>query len=461
MTRRSGRWPAVWCLVLLVLAGCSGGKVAATSGPAPTSSIVTTTTTEPDWSTTPSSDHHPDTTASTTASDTTETPVSAGDRGVFPVQVGDLWGLIDRSGAWIVQPQFEYGPHFVDGLAVARVVGPDGNAKAGYIDKTGAWVIEPKFEQAREFSESLAPAAVRTADNRVFWGYIDKAGAWVIQPRFADAWPFSYGLAAVQAHPEVEKSDKYGYIDKTGAWVIEPHWDHGDAFQVAGRIALVQTGNRMGYIDRTGKVLVSPHYNLAQAFSEGLAGVRVRVDSKTEIYGYIDIQAKEVIKPQYWDAQPFSNGLGLVTVLGKGDGFIDRTGKPAIDRWFERAYSFSDGKAAVLERDSADRAHLGYIDTSGQMVIAPQFDVADEFHAGIAVAGFYTNVPVDSGLDEARFGYINDRGGWIIEPRFSYAEPFVDGLAWVREGDREGYVDIEGKWVFSQPYERPEGQGVM
>ena len=56
-----------------------------------------------------------------------------------------------------------------------------------------------------------------------------------------------------------------------------------------------------------------------------------------------------------------------------------------------------------------------------------------------------------------RLGYINSRGGWIIEPRFSYAEPFADGLAWVREGDRQGYIDITGSWVFSQPFERPEG----
>ena len=199
-------------------------------------------------------------------------------------------------------------------------------------------------------------------------------------------------------------------------------------------------------------MLVKPRYNLAMAFSEGRAVVRVRVDSKSEIWGYIDTEAKEVIEPQYWQAWPFSNGLALVRVDDKGSSYIDRNGKPAFDRWFDEAYSFSDGKAAVLERDAADRAHFGYIDTSGQMVIAPQFDVAGEFHAGIAVAGFYTNVLVDSGLDGVRLGYINSQGGWLIEPRFSYVEPFADGLAWVREGDREGYIDITGAWVYSQPY---------
>jgi WG containing repeat len=99
----------------------------------------------------------------------------------------------------------------------------------------------------RSFSEGLAPAAIRTPENRMFWGYIDKTGKWVIQPRFADAWAFSYGLAPVQAHSEVEGSDKYGYIDKTGKWVIQPRWTFADAFQAAGRIALVQTGNRMGF----------------------------------------------------------------------------------------------------------------------------------------------------------------------------------------------------------------------
>ena len=49
-------------------------------------------------------------------------------------------------------------------------------------------------------------------------------------------------------------------------------------------------------------------------------------------------------------------------------------------------------------------------------------------------------------------------GGRDASTRFASAEPFEDGLAWVRQGDREGYVDITGTWVYSQPYVR-SGKG--
>jgi hypothetical protein len=129
-----------------------------------------------------------------------------------------------------------------------------------------------------------------------------------------------------------------------------------------------------------------------------------------------------------------------------------------LGRWFEQAQPFSGGLAAVFERDAQGKGAWGYIDPRGATVIPPQFDGAGQFHEGLAVAGYSTNVPVGSGLDEVRLGYLNDRGTWTIEPRFASAEPFEDGLAWVRQGDREGYVDITGTWVYSQPYVR-SGKG--
>ena len=54
----------------------------------------------------------------------------------------------------------------------------------GYIDKTGAWVIEPRFGDALEFSEGLALARPY---NDWRWGYIDAAGEFVIEPEFFGA----------------------------------------------------------------------------------------------------------------------------------------------------------------------------------------------------------------------------------------------------------------------------------
>ncbi|GAH30691.1 unnamed protein product, partial [marine sediment metagenome] len=79
--------------------------------------------------------------------------------------------------------------------------------KWGYIDKTGKWVITPQFQWAGSFSEGLA--AVRI-EGKWGWGYIDKTGKWVIEPQFNMASRFSEGLAVVKSE------GKKGYIDKTG-----------------------------------------------------------------------------------------------------------------------------------------------------------------------------------------------------------------------------------------------------
>ncbi|HDS29982.1 MAG TPA: WG repeat-containing protein, partial [Firmicutes bacterium] len=49
----------------------------------------------------------------------------------------------------------------------------------GFIDKTGQYVINPQFDFAFDFSEGLAP--VKIAEK---WGFIDKTGQFVINPQF-------------------------------------------------------------------------------------------------------------------------------------------------------------------------------------------------------------------------------------------------------------------------------------
>jgi hypothetical protein len=49
--------------------------------------------------------------------------------------------------------------------------------KWGYIDKTGKYIINPQFDEAMGFNEGLA--SVRIGDK---WGYIDKNGKFVWNP---------------------------------------------------------------------------------------------------------------------------------------------------------------------------------------------------------------------------------------------------------------------------------------
>ena len=114
--------------------------------------------------------------------------------GLASVKIEGRWGYIDKTGEYVIRPQFDdVKLSFEDGLALVAI--GRGEGKWGYINKVGEYVINPQFDDAWPFSEGLALVAIGRGEGK--WGYINKVGEYVINPQFDDAWPFSEGLARV------------------------------------------------------------------------------------------------------------------------------------------------------------------------------------------------------------------------------------------------------------------------
>lgn len=107
-------------------------------------------------------------------------------------------------------------------------------------------------------------------------------------------------------------------------------------------------------------------------------------------------------------------------------GYIDSTGKVVVKPQFAWAEEFSEGLAAF---ENEDGKH-GYVDETGKIVIEPKFDNWTEFSEGLAA------VSVDF-----EWGYIDKTGQWAIQPQFAVGRPFSDGLALVA-------VPLNGKVSF-------------
>ena len=62
------------------------------------------------------------------------------------MRIGDgttgKWGFIDKTGSFVINPQFDFAWSFSDGLAAVRI-GDYETGKYGFIDKTGSFVINP------------------------------------------------------------------------------------------------------------------------------------------------------------------------------------------------------------------------------------------------------------------------------------------------------------------------------
>jgi hypothetical protein len=297
--------------------------------------------------------------------------------GLAGVKIGGKWGYIDKAGKMVIAPQSGFGYAFSEGRARVYV-----DKKWGFIDKTGKMVIAPQFKQAFDFDGQRAYVDPGTWK----WGFIDPAGTMVIPAQFEDedryVSRFSEQLSAVGV------DDKWGYIDKTGKFVIAPQFHQTMHF--SEHLAMVK-GDKWGYIDLTGKMVIAvpkDQYEQLGYFHDqrALADMYTDAHYKNELRGYIDPTGKMVVRPQFEAAMDrdsdspdfsdncyyngnFSEGLAAVE-LGEKWGYIDVTGKMAIALQFDDARDFSHGFAAVQIGKK-----WGFIDKTGQIVIAPQFDM--------------------------------------------------------------------------------------
>jgi hypothetical protein len=324
---------------------------------------------------------------------------------LLPIIQNGKMGFISTRGEIVIQPQFDTSKYlgvpelteFSEGMAAVKSAGA-----IGYIDTAGRFVIAAQFKEARKFSEGLAAVKI---DDR--WGYIDQRGSIIVAPRFKYARDFSEGLA------QVEFGGKLGYIDKTGKFVIEPRFRRpeypplfgDDAGDFKDGIANVRQDMQYLMIDRTGKTVGKCVFDCLTNFSDGMALIQGYKKDRP-VLGFMDKNGKIAIEPTYGDAGRFSEGLVQVkyaNLTEKGGWFyIDRTGRQAINGTFWFAGSFSDGLAAVA-KDNYIRS--GYIDRTGTMIIKAQFDRAGRFQGGIARV-----------LIGNKWGYIDKTGNYIWEP---------------------------------------------
>jgi len=131
-----------------------------------------------------------------------------------------------------------------------------------------------------------------------------------------------------------------------------------------------------------------------------------------------------------------TSGLWEVRVLTKV-GFIDSSGRLVINPQFEEVGFFSEGLCP------ARRGPLwGYIDRTGRFEIQPQFDEAGFFSEGLAAVSV-----------KGRMGYVNRAGVKVIAAAFEGAGPFQEGRARIKMAGRWGYLDLKGNRIGPTGYE--------
>jgi hypothetical protein len=213
---------------------------------------------------------------------------------------------------------------------------------------------------------------------------------------------------------------KYGFIDHRGKFIVAPKFRIASCFK--GGLASVITDKGHAYIDRLGHFITKPGEYITghgsscndswPNYNERLYSVEQnfrisnsksnRQPGMQSYFGYVDSQGRLVIPlAPYLYAEDFSDGMARVTIATEAT---------------------SDEIEAAKRRGAGPKpgTKVGYIDTTGKLVIPAKFDGAEGFRWGIAKVRVerYELDPDNPGQKKTvtTYGFIDKQGRYLVEP---------------------------------------------
>jgi len=399
----------------------------------------------------------------------------------------ELYGYIDETGEYIIDPDFEVAWSFVRGTAVVKKSG-----KYGMIDKMGDWIVEPQYDSVIPFS---ADCFIIQKDS-LFGFMAHGTGEIIIAPRYEQVYYYTDQLCVVQ------QGRALGVVNSKGKITCEPVLQ--DLRQMLGPLATVVQSDtsdemqmllsiidggavKLGLLNQKGEYVTPckydemfddaqngyyyPFIRAAEYVNDSTVGdVPVMVGT----YGIVDTTGKILAEPQFNEMPVYGDGLFRVRV-GEKYGFVDQTGKIVIAPQWEFAVAFSEGKAIVSDNSNSsiidkkgniiaanlgpgtgmyrfknNRARCrsldgryGFMDTHGKRIIPPTFDVADDFENGCAIVSV-----------NGKYGLIDTNGTMLIEPTYNFIFNLGDGYFQVKNAQgKAGVMTAKGESIIQMQYE--------
>jgi hypothetical protein len=302
---------------------------------------------------------------------------------LFPAAVkgigGSKWGYINEKGNFVLPPKYEMARDFQEnGLAIVQV-----NNLTGIINSDGYFIVKPKYDTISPFSEGRA-----TVIDGEGFKVIDESGKEITSKGYSFIGDYQEGRAVV-ANTNEQGEYLYGYLNRRGKEVIPLSYESASDFQ-DGKVLVKIKGGIYALINLTGKVLKSYPYPFVNYYGEGMLAFKEREDGN---WGYMDESGKVAIEPKYIGVQQFIDGKAIVTVENHNHdyyGLIDRQGNFIIKSHYNSLLNLGEERYALGKAIDPEKPYLfpkyAIADSSGQIYTGFIYNGVSNFKEGIASA---------------------------------------------------------------------------
>jgi hypothetical protein len=270
----------------------------------------------------------------------------------------------------------------------------------------------------------------------------------------------------------IRNGGKWGFIDRDNTLVIPAKFGSAGTFRPDDLYATVTVGDEVWLIDRTGRKVAGSQGGFTMIGRTAAAVYRTAMTADRDtMVDVISLPTGRILATV--ESEVTGDGFPIAAKTGGLWGFMGSTGEFVIPPQFAKAFAFSEGLAAVKSAEGK----WGYIGLDGKWVIEPIYGDVRPFSEGLApvfsggqwsvinrqghevitglegVGGFQSGVAV--ALVGREMGLIDRTGSWVLRPQRISIGDFSDGLAAARVYDqqgklqRAGYIDNTGKFIIS------------
>jgi WG containing repeat len=227
----------------------------------------------------------------------------------------------------------------------------------------------------------------------------------------------------------VKQGNKFGLIDTNGREIQPIVYDEIATLRQNGTAQIIQS-KKLGLIDKNGKMLCPPVYSEIYPFNGTIKGLAHVI--RNGLHGYIDTTCREIIPVQYTYVRAVNNQV-VVVELGKKYGLIHIKSRRSTPLEYDGIRVLENGLIVVLKNGKK-----GILNYQLRLVVPPLYD--DVHDAGNAALLIH----------KGKFGFADTSGAVLIPPQFDAINNRPEtGLNWfrVKKNGRVGWVDAKGKMM--------------